>query len=68
MNEPVRVYNLPHDKYPFTVRFLDHETDEVLDTIEVAGPGLAEVPGFAPRKVDVAVTWPDGHTERESRA
>lgn len=40
------IYNLPEDKFPFTIRFLNAEGTEV-HTIEVPEPGGLEVPPLA---------------------
>lgn len=42
---PFAFYELPRSWYPFKVEYISEATDEVLQTVEIPGPGAVKVPG-----------------------
>lgn len=62
-NRPVTHHDLPSDAFPFTYRVYDHDSRELLHEETVAGPGVLHMKGWAPRRVDVTITYPDGSGE-----
>lgn len=57
---PVAFHDFRPDQFPFRVRFIDLDTDELVHEIIVRGIGGVEVPGFAPRRVKVEITFANG--------
>lgn len=62
---PVEFATLPAAAFPFRVEFIALNTDEVVLTQHVDGPGAFAVPGLAHEHgpVKVVVTFPNGHQE-----
>jgi hypothetical protein len=58
--DDVRYVDIDVDAFPMRVEYIDDDTDELLQSIDVPGPGFLEIPGFAPRRVRVKITSPDG--------
>lgn len=62
---PVEYVALPAAAFPFRVDYVALETDVIVLTQNIDGPGAFTVPGLAedygPCKV--VFTWPNGHTE-----
>ena len=62
--ENVAFVDLPQSYFPFTIEYLDPDTDEVKYTATVDGPGAMDVPSsksLGLREVKVRVTYADGH-------
>lgn len=38
-------FDIPGEAYPFTMEFINDETGEALETIQVTGPGAIHIPG-----------------------
>lgn len=58
-------HDMHPDDFPFVVKFISRDTDELVHEITISGPGVVSVPGFGAGKVRVEVHWPDGTVERE---
>ena len=57
---PFAAHDLPARSFPFTVRQIDADTDELLSETVVDGPGVMDITGWAPRRVRVEIYWGDG--------
>lgn len=42
-------HDLPAEDFPFTIEFMRADTNEVVHTIRVEGPGVVSVPALAKR-------------------
>lgn len=54
-------HDLSADSFPFVISYIDPETDEVIDTLTVEGPGTVHIPGRE-FPVDVKVEFANGET------
>lgn len=63
---PVAFYDLPRGQYPFRIRLIRSDTDEVLQEIMVRGLGAVKIDSFQHLKVPVVVetTFANGHQYR----
>lgn len=61
MND-VRFFDPKPEQYPFTVEFLSVQTDEVVHSIHVDGPGAMEIPSLIREhgRTWVRIKWGDG--------
>lgn len=46
-------YDLPPHAFPFTIEYIDDDTGELLERVEVEGPGVTCIPCFPSRSVAV---------------
>lgn len=58
--KPVAFHDFKPEQFPFRVQFIDNDTEELLHEVIVRGISHMEVPGFAPRRVRVEITYPNG--------
>lgn len=61
---PSVFHELAATDFPFTVKFISLETDELLDELVVEEPGVLRIKGYGPDKVRVEIHWPDGEVDK----
>jgi hypothetical protein len=62
-------YDLPAHAFPFTIEYIDDDTGEVLERVDVEGPGVTYIPSFPGRFVAVRIVGAGGwdHTTLPDR-
>lgn len=60
MSRPAAFHDLPAEAFPLTITFTDADTAEELHTITLDGPGVLDIPGWAPRRVAVDLVLATG--------
>jgi hypothetical protein len=58
--KPVAFHDMRADSFPFRVRCIDMDTEEVVMEQVVYGPGSLKIDGWAPRRIKVEMTMPNG--------
>lgn len=58
-------HDLPAKAFPITIEYRDAETDELLLTDTITGPGAYFVKGFQPRRVSVTLIDGTGHSQKQ---
>lgn len=58
--------DLPNRIFPFTIKIYSEQTDELLFEQKIDGPGVLDIPGFAPQghTCRVEVTYANGTTDK----
>lgn len=60
-------HDVPRGAFPLTIEYIAEDTGEVLQQIQVDGPGALEVPSFSPRAVSVRISGPYGVSQFNSQ-
>lgn len=64
MHDANSFHELFDQDFPFIIKYISLETDEVLEETVVDGPGAVMVKRYGPNVVRVEVHWPDGQVDK----